>query len=284
MRKIFAWSLFLIVFLVASGASLAVMPDKKHVSNTKSNNKKPLVIPDTAIQVAPHVFSLGSSTDPGTGKVVEGYLLVHSKRENVKNQGKKSNGTSACYGFVANGAKWQTVEPWLVNATNSSSIPASDIMGLLQSGITKWEDATDGVVNGLAAVDILGDGSLTIDTLVADAASPDNKNEVYFGAITDSNTVAVTIIWGIFGGPSASRQLVEWDIIFDDTKSSWSVTGDANAMDFESIATHELGHAVGLADLHTACVDETMYGYSTNGETKKRDLNAGDIQGINTLY
>lgn len=32
------------------------------------------------------------------------------------------------------------------------------------------------------------------------------------------------------------------------------------------------------------CSKETMYGYASEGETKKRTLNSGDIQGINNLY
>ncbi len=31
-------------------------------------------------------------------------------------------------------------------------------------------------------------------------------------------------------------------------------------------------------------IEETMYGYSQEGETSKRDLNAGDIAGIQKLY
>lgn len=284
MRKVFAWGLFFVVFLVASGASLAVMPDQKHVSNTKAKNKKSLVIPDTAIQVAPHVFSLGSSVDPGTGKVVDGFMIVHPKQESAKNNAKKPSGASACYSFLASGAKWKTAEPWVVNASNAASLGSEDVYSLLQNGIAKWEDATDGVINGLAAVDILGDGSVTTETLVADATTPDNRNEVYFGSIADSSTIAVTTVWGIFSGPVSSRQIVEWDMIFEDEKFSWSTTGDASAMDFDSIATHELGHAVGLADLYNTCVDETMYGYTTEGETKKRDLHTGDLRGANILY
>ena len=56
-------------------------------------------------------------------------------------------------------------------------------------------------------------------------------------------------------------------------------------MDLDSIVTHELGHSVGLGDLYTAeCAEQTMYGYATEGETKKRDLEAGDIVGIQKLY
>jgi len=40
-----------------------------------------------------------------------------------------------------------------------------------------------------------------------------------------------------------------------------------------------------MGDLYTAeCDTQTMYGYSTEGETSKRDLADGDIAGINILY
>lgn len=283
-RKIFAWVLFFTLFLVASSVAFAVMPGQTQVSNIKSKNQHSLVVPDTAVEVAPHVFSLGSSVDPGTGKVVDGFMIVHPKQENAKNNGKKPGGSSACYSFLASGAKWKSIEPWIVNATNSAAIDESEIIALLDQGINKWEDATDGVVDGLGTSDILGDGSLTTEALLADTAAPDDKNEVYFASIADGSTIAVTTVWGIFRGPASSRQLVEWDMVFDDVKFSWSTTGNPSAMDFDNIATHELGHAVGLADLYNTCVDETMYGYSSEGETKKQDLHTGDLQGMNALY
>ena len=56
-------------------------------------------------------------------------------------------------------------------------------------------------------------------------------------------------------------------------------------MDFENIVTHEHGHVFGLDDLYTStCSEETMYGYATEGETKKRTLESGDIMGIQRLY
>jgi len=40
-----------------------------------------------------------------------------------------------------------------------------------------------------------------------------------------------------------------------------------------------------MDDLYeTSCMAETMYGYSSEGEVSKRDLNAGDITGIQKLY
>ena len=221
----------------------------------------------------------------GTLMVVEGLAIIHRKDNAVRPSGARPAKTT-CYTYLARGAKWKTVEPWVTNPTNARSLDPTAVFNLLNGGITKWEDATDGTVGNSIGMDVLGSGSTTTEVLVADTVSPDDKNEVYFADITDSNAIAVTIVWGIFGGPPAGRQLVEWDQVYDDTTFDWSAesTGVPGKMDFDNIVTHELGHSVGMGDLYNTCVDETMYGYSSNAETKKRDLNNGDISGVNSLY
>ena len=86
-------------------------------------------------------------------------------------------------------------------------------------------------------------GTLTSLPLLADSTAPDGKNEVYFADVDDSNAIAVTIVWGVFSGPTYNRKLVEWDQVYDDVDFPWSSTGEAGKMDFENIATHEIGHS-----------------------------------------
>ena len=126
---------FLMIVLSISIFVLAkpdVMPDKA---------KNPVVIPAHAVEVAPGVFYLGKAIDKG--RIVEGYAFVDYKKGYGKPTGCKDDGvcqvwedascidclnggedpeepdTSSCYGFLAKGAKWKTIEPYLVNPKNN---------------------------------------------------------------------------------------------------------------------------------------------------------------------
>ncbi len=270
MKKIF---IGLIAFLLVLGMVFAAKPAVTAKVNPVG---KTVAIPSNAVEVAPGVFSLGTALD--NGRVVEGLMFVHYKKENAKPPwaGGGSGSSSKCYGFLANGAKWKTIEPYMVNPANTKGLDATFVTGNLAMDIGKWETAANFNILGNEIAGIV-DG--------ADTASPDNKNEVYFAGIADSGAIAITIVWGYFSGPPSWRELVEWDQVYDDVDFDWSATGEANKMDFENIATHELGHSVGLGDLYTSeCLQETMYGYASNGETNKRSLEAGDIAGIKKLY
>ena len=253
-----------------------------------------------AVEVSPGVFYLGKANDKG--KVVEGYaFLIKDKKRFAKPRTVCGNGiceprenarkcpedcggedpedpdTNSCYDFLAKEAKWKTVEDYIVDPSNTKSLNENFIRSNLASDITKWETA--------AGVDILGDEDTTKTVNRATIGSLNGENEVMFADINSPGAIGVTIIWGTFSAPKPFRKLVEWDMIFDDADFYWSSTGESDKMDFENIATHELGHAVGMGDLYTdLCSEQTMYGYANNGETKKRTLEAGDIAGLNILY
>jgi len=252
-------------------------PNQQAAGVVPSNGKATVTIPSNAIEVAPGVFSLGTAIDVD-GRIVEGFMFVYRK-ENAKPPwagGGNGKGGSTCYTFLAKGAKWKSLESWIVNPVNNQDLDSNFVFSNLAADIQKWEDKS--------LTNIVGDGSATNNSLIADTASTDGVNEVYFGSIADPGVIAVTIIWGIFYGPPSGRELVEWDQVYDQVDFAWSATGEAGKMDFENIATHELGHAVGMGHPDNTCTEETMYAYSDYGETKKRDLNTGDTGGINSLY
>lgn len=257
--------------VLLTSVAFAKVDDRVTVS--KGNGGAEVSIPAHAVKVSEDVYSLGSAEVDG--KKVEGIMVVH--RNNAKPSG-PSTGGSTCYSYLATDAKWKVQEPWLVNPANNFGLTNAFLLTTVDAAIGEWETA--------AGAQILGAGSLTTNTLTADQTTPDGKNEIYFGTISDPGVIAVTITWGTFSGPARNRQLVEMDQIYDQVDFTWSNTGLASAMDFENIAQHEIGHGIGMghSPTSTACQSETMYPYASNGETAKRDLGTGDKAGIDKLY
>lgn len=270
----------LMVFTVFLVITPAVATPNENASDKAKENAQ-VSIPANAKKIAPGIYHLGFAIDEG--KVVEGIMAFHHRPGHSGGPGgsggtsdTEPTGDSRCYSLFAKGSKWKGVEPWLLNPSNIEGLSDSFLLDNLQSNIQKWEDES--------ATNILGEGAITSAILVADTISPDGENEVYFGDIADPNSIAVTIVWGIFGGPPGNRILVEWDQVYDDVTFDWSSTGVAEKMDFENISTHEMGHSLGLSHPDNTCTVETMYAFAGEGETNKRTLENGDVTGINKLY
>lgn len=284
MSKKFFSIISMVTLLVATGA-VAAINRLPHELNTPGTQRT-LILPQAADNSP--VISLGTAVDPQTGKTVEGIAIIHPKKEYHHRPGHTAGpgGTSGggCFAYLSKGARWKTVESWVVNPQNIDDLTSDFVLSNLTADITKWEDASDGSVNSILGADILGDGLATSDALVAETSAPDGVNEVYFADVSSSGAIAVTIVWGIFAGPPSGRELVEWDQIYDDVDFDWSSSGEVGKMDFENIATHEIGHSTGMGHPDDSCAEETMYRFGATGETKKRDLHIGDIAGIDGLY
>ena len=263
--------------------SFADKPSDKGKANAKVS------IPENAIKVAPGVYKLGEGVSQG--KIVQGFMFIdyekgfgHNPKAPPNHGGEKGGGGNGddktkCFAYLKKDTKWKvTPEPWFVNPANARDVLGDNfVLTKLSNSIQKWEDAS--------STDILGSGTITTDILVADTALPiDNVNEVYFADISTSGAIAVTITWYETRGPPQNRDIVEWDQIYDDVDFDWSSTGEAGKMDFANIATHELGHALGLSHPNDTCTLETMYAFAEDGETIKRDLHDGDIAGVNEMY
>jgi|SRR3989344_2833428 len=280
-------SVFVSLVLLSSVFVLAGKPDFSTADVVPSNGNAVVSIPENAVEVSQGVFDLGLGSDEG--RLVQGYAFVHYKNsvnsEKPAGVGGGKNGASACYGYIANGAKWRNLESWTINPANSRGLDEANVFSNLDLDIVKWEDAADGVIDG-NSLNILGTGNSTSNTLVADTSSTDGVNEVYFADVSNSDAIAVTIVWYTIGSPRF-KQIVEWDQVYDDVDFDWSLeaSGVAGKMDIENIVTHELGHTFGMGDLYDSnCANETMYGYASEAETNKRTLESGDIEGVSKLY
>ncbi len=269
MKKYLIFGLAAVVVFSVS-AVLAAKPDltRQLVEVKPSGGQAAIAIPAHAVEVTPGVFSLGTATDVD-GRVVQGFLFVDNRKENAKpSWAGKKGGEEKCYDFLAKGARWKETEQYVTG----DGIDAA----LTEKSLNVWDTEV--------LFDVFGPVNTILQTDGADTVSPDGKNEVEFKNIGDNSTIAYTIVWGIFSGPPFARELVEWDAVFNTAYPFGDADVDSSVMDYQNIATHEFGHAAGLGHPDDSCTEETMYRYADYGETKKRDLEAGDIIGIQELY
>jgi hypothetical protein len=210
-------------------------------------------------------------SDPSTiieyGKGKEAGLIKVIKIHYVKSieKGKPSK-TTTCYQL--GGWKWTTPITYTINP-NYGGLTPNFIVNAIQNADKTWDDKT----------------SKTIFTSPVTGAYPwnsyDGKNSISFGNYASSGVIAVTVTWY----NRFTKVAVESDILFD-TDFTWGdATTTPSVMDLQNIATHEIGHTLGLNDLYSSpCSPVTMYGYSGYGETQKRTLETPDITGLQKIY
>jgi hypothetical protein len=248
-------------------------------SPAQDERPRPTTIPADAPEIDNDVYYLGTQIDPQTGEDIEGLAIVDRLEDFTQADDgghPEPLARRGCYADLGFGG-WTTTEAWGFDGTNSSGLADADIQATLEASLDVWEDGSSTNIFGDYDSSYSGNASTTSD----------GENNVEFGNAGGGSTVAVTYIWGrSFGAPS-SRYISEWDQIYEDD-FDWTI-GDpvgSGAFDFFNVAAHEVGHAAGLGHPSTAaaCAQETMYAYVSTGETKKRDLNTGDLQGIRAVY
>ena len=172
--------------------------------------------------------------------------------------------------FKLMGVSWKsTPVSYVINSSTQEGLGEQYVLSAISTSAETWDDATSKELFNSYSVGEVEYGVL------------DRVNAIAFGPYNDNNVIAVTSIWY----DRRTRGIVEFDILFNEDY----VWGDAGStgeqMDLQNIATHELGHAIGLADIYTdSCSDVTMYGYSWYEETKKQTLEPADITGLQSIY
>jgi hypothetical protein len=221
------------------------------------------------VPIAAYSFELNSNTENGNkptmiveyGKGKDAGLVKVTHIHYAKSEDKARPKTTTCYKL--GGWKWSSPVEYTI-------IPNQYLTDAVTGAMGTWDSET----------------SRVLFTAPSEGSYPwggysDGINSVSFGNYKSSGVIAVTAIWY----SRATKLAVESDILFD-TDFDWGdATSDPSVMDLQNIATHEIGHTLGLSDLYTdSCDSVTMYGYSTEGDTAKSTLELPDITGLQKLY
>jgi Matrixin len=172
--------------------------------------------------------------------------------------------------WVSNGHAWGASQvPYYVNPANISGLAATDIVNDLSIAAATWPTQAN-IPTQLAYA-----GSTT-----ASSAVLDYKNNVFFRNDSNGSAGATTYWW--YDG---SGHLVDFDMIFWESGYLFFVNNSGchdNGEYIQDLATHEFGHALGLA--HTTVATATMYPYNTYCDTTWETLDSDDVVGIQSLY
>jgi len=209
-------------------------------------------------------------------RLLDKITFIHFKKGYAKPFWAKGGrkGGECCYEFIGKWVRWKETASYVINPKNSG-LSESFIAQAIFYAAEEWDRYT--------TFELFSD-TYSID-YSAVPGKLDGKNTFGWGDYPTEGVIAVTTVWGYFSGPPWSRRIVEFDVMFDTDYDWGDALEDSGVMDLQNIATHEIGHGAGMDDLYDpACSEETMYGYSDYGETKKRDLYCGDIEGIQSLY
>ena len=175
-------------------------------------------------------------------------------------------------GYKLTGYKWLWQESFAFNLDNlPSPLEADTVAEVITNSAKTWDDKTSFALF-----------SYTSATTDEPYQVYDETNTIAFGDLGNTGIIAQTTWWY----SRAGKAILEFDMCFN-TQFKWSASGEsvADAMDIQNIATHEFGHAVGLADIYNSNYDYvTMYGYSSYGDIEKISLDGWDIAGLQKIY
>jgi hypothetical protein len=250
--------------------------DKSSPLSGNIESKYHFTLPAKAKRLSDGIHGLGQAYIAHSDTWVHGYafMLRNDTTGGASNKraGTPNFATGSCWSTLGDRkAKLRSNMRYAVDTHNTNGLSSDYITSTIARSMSNWDCHT--------GYKIFGDYDSSLPVDGADTGSPDGVNEILFGSLPWSGTIAVTITWIDW----STGTIVEYDQIYNEVDYRFCDGG--SCMHFPSINMHELGHALGLGDEYDPeCSDVTMYGYASNGETKKSTLATQDIEGEHYIY
>lgn len=207
--------------------------------------------------------------------------------------------TRWCNGNLNTGAACANAVTWNLNpsAPNVNTSGGATLLQSLQNSFSSWQNAS---LNSQSLVNItISQGSLS-----ETQTTPDSNDCVNIIGFTDgtksdfsTGTIAFTDIATTFGGSPNQYScngsgtytcplpscIVDSDIEFNPSVTfSTTATTPTSSFDLQSIATHEIGHFLGMD--HSGLASSIMFAFGDSGGVPQRTLSTDDAIGIGSVY
>ena len=168
-------------------------------------------------------------------------------------------------------AKWTTLPvTFYINPANQD-VTASAAATAFQTALDVWN------TQGGSPFRYVYGGAVS-DT----ATAHDYRNVAIFRNVSNGGTIATTYSWWTTGGSLLDSDIIFWDGGFKFYTGTSGCTTTTASMYIEDVATHELGHGLGLN--HSSVSDATMYPSASYCSQMNRTLASDDVSGIRALY
>jgi len=182
-----------------------------------------------------------------------------------------SSNASAYQFLYTCGPTWKTLPvTYYINQNGSADMPLGTLEQVINSSYEAWQTPCCSKYRAQY-------GGTTASTAVSNnnklvLSWQENNWDPQFGSVNVTIGVTLTSVWD-------DCSIADGPILFNGVGFVYSNNGSNT--DLQSIATHEIGHQLGLA--HSSVEQSTMY-YAYSGGTAARSLHADDINGVCALY
>jgi uncharacterized protein (TIGR03437 family) len=162
-----------------------------------------------------------------------------------------------------------------LNSAGSDNLPFTQVERALVASFQAWEDIPTSAIAfsrgpNTSSTASAGDGQLELFWLENSEMTGDGLNLTGALALTRYQFIPTT------------GELTDAAIVFNGSRYRWAVDGRADAVDIQDVATHEIGHMIGLS--HSPIGGMTMYPRTIAGRTHNRILGSDDIIAASVAY
>ncbi|MBK6797613.1 MAG: matrixin family metalloprotease [Acidobacteria bacterium] len=165
-----------------------------------------------------------------------------------------------------------------INSAGSDNLPFSDVENAIMASFQTWEDVPTSSVAfargpNTSSTSTAYDGQLQIFWIEDSTSTIDGLNL--------AGVLAISRLTNYTSG-LRTGEILDASLIFNGKEFNWSVNGATNSADIQDIATHEIGHIIGLG--HSPIGGATMFPRSLIGSKLVRSLAEDDRIAVSAAY
>ncbi len=157
----------------------------------------------------------------------------------------------------------------VISSRASPDLSDAERITAIQNAIAAWNDVPASALTLAENLSPVQKARNDFEALDLHQVRFDDGDSGFFPEL--SGIVAVTPVKFFRGS------IVDADILFNDAEFEFTASGEPNRIDVQDVATHELGHFIGLD--HSGVGGATMYPFVSPGVVLQRSLSADDANG-----